>query len=71
MKEEVEDEGGIMIPELGANRSEQVTALRTTLIEEASRPFQIMHGPLLRVKLVRVSCIALQTRRMTRLRLQR
>lgn len=54
VRAEVEDEGGIMIPELATNRSTQANALRELLIEDASRPFRIMHGPLLRVKLVRV-----------------
>lgn len=44
-----------MIPELGTNRSGGATVLRNLLIEEASKPFKIMQGPLLRVKLVRVS----------------
>ena len=55
VREEVEDEGGIMIPELATNKSRLANALRELLILEASRPFKIMHGPLLRVKLVRVS----------------
>lgn len=46
-----------MIPELASSKSRQATALRDLLIKEASKPFKIMHGPLLRVKLVRVSVL--------------
>lgn len=44
-----------MIPELASKKSMPSLALRTLLLNEASQPFQIMQGPLLRVKLVRVS----------------
>ncbi len=55
VREEVEDEGGIMIPELASDKSQTALTLRELLIEESSKPFKIMRGPLLRVKLVRVS----------------
>ena len=51
----MEDEGGIMIPELASDKSQAALTLRELLIEESSKPFKIMRGPLLRVKLVRVS----------------
>lgn len=51
----MEDEGGIMIPELASNRPGPVQALRDLLLKEAARPFKLMQGPLLRVKLVQVS----------------
>ena len=55
VREEVEDEGGIMIPELATDKSQVAQTLRELMIEESSRPFKIMRGPLLHVKLVRVS----------------
>jgi len=49
VKEEVEDEGGILIPELASAQ-----ALRDLLLKEAAQPFKLMRGPLLRVKLIQV-----------------
>ena len=51
---EVEDEGGIMIPELAGAKSKEAQRLRQMLLDDASEPFKIMQGPLLRVLIVRV-----------------
>lgn len=52
--EEADDEGGIMIPELASKKSAPSSGLRQLLLAEASRPFKIMQGPLLRCTLIRV-----------------
>ena len=53
--DDVEAEGGIMIPELATKQSMPSKTLREVLLHEAGHPFKIMQGPMLRVKLVRVS----------------
>ena len=44
-----------MIPELATKKSVPSSTLRDMLLREASHPFKIMQGPLLRAKLIRIN----------------
>ena len=50
-----EEEEGVTVPELSRAHTARSRALRTVLLEEASRPFDIMKGPLLRIRLYSIS----------------